>query len=108
LDIAVVKQFLSAEVAAGEKRLLCEVVRMLVGLSRSWKNEGFREDPPAYASEPMTELDSGYFAHERLDVYQVGLGFMPWFNGLPAGAELSSRLYRQADKAGTSTLLNSY
>ena len=31
---------------------------------------------------------------------------MRWFQGLPTGAELSSRLYRQVDKAGTSIALN--
>lgn len=79
---------------------------MLVGLRRSWENDGFREEPPAYGSEPTAELEGWYFAHERLEVYQVGLGFMRWFNSLPAGADLSSRLYRQVDKAGTSLILN--
>jgi hypothetical protein len=31
---------------------------------------------------------------------------MRWFNALPAGAELSSRLHRQVDKTGTSIVLN--
>ena len=35
LDIAVVKKFILADTAAGAKRSLCEVVRMLVGLRRS-------------------------------------------------------------------------
>ncbi len=29
-----------------------------------------------------------------------------WFNALPSGAELASRLYRQVDKADTSLILN--
>jgi four helix bundle protein len=45
-------------------------------------------------------------AHEPLDVYQAGLSFMRWFNGLPAGAELTRRLYGQVDKAATSAILN--
>ena len=40
-----------------------------------------------------------------MDVYRVGLSFVGWFNGLPAGAELSGRLYRQVDKAATSMVL---
>ncbi len=64
-----------------------------------------REEPPAYGGTPHSEPQGWYFAHEPLEVYQVGLSFMRWFNGLPAGAELSSRLFRQIDQAATSVLL---
>ena len=104
LDIAVLKQFLMPELATAEKRSLCEVVRMLVGLRRSWEKSALREESPVFgAASPEPQ---GYFAHEPLDVSQAGLSFMRWFNGLPAGAELASRLYRQVDKAATSLLLN--
>jgi four helix bundle protein len=106
LDIAVVKQFLLPTAAAGAKRWLCEVVRMLVGLRRSWERDAFREEPPAYGAQSDSEPERWYFAHEPLEVYQVGLSFVAWLNGLPAWAELSSRLYRQVDKAATSTILN--
>ena len=106
LDIAVIKQFLLPELATMEKRSLCEVVRMLVGLRRSWDDNALREEPPAYAGKPEFEPQGGYFAHEPLEVYQVGLGFMRRFNGLAAGAELSDRLSRQVDKAATSVILN--
>ena len=72
----------------------------------AWEKIGFREEPPAYGGHPKPEPQGWYFAHEPLDVYQAGLSFMRWFNGLPAGAELSSRLYRQVDKAATSAILN--
>ena len=105
LDIAVIKQLLGPELATREKRSLCEVVRRLVGLRRSWERSAFREESPAFgAASP--EQPGWYFAHEPLEVYQAGLSFMRWFNGLPAGAELASRLYRQVDKAATSLLLN--
>jgi four helix bundle protein len=42
LDIAVIKQFLMPELATAEKRSLCEVVRMLVGLRRSWEKSALR------------------------------------------------------------------
>ena len=106
VDIAVIKQFLAPELAAIEKRSLCEVVRTLVGLSRSWEMNALREEPPSYSNQPSSEPQGWYFAHEPLEVYQVGLSFMYWFNGLPAGAELASRLYRQTDKAATSVILN--
>jgi hypothetical protein len=45
-------------------------------------------------------------AHERLEVCRVGLEFIGWLNGLHAGAERSSWLFCQVDKAGTSLVLN--
>ena len=62
-------------------------------------------DSSKQATLPGSQEQS-LFAHERLDAYQVGLEFMRWFHALPAGAELSSRLYRQVDKAATSVVLN--
>ncbi len=41
LDIAMIKQFLLADLATGEKRSLCEVVRMLVALRKSWEEGVF-------------------------------------------------------------------
>ena len=101
LDLAVIKQFLSPDLALAEKHGLCEVVRMLVALRQSWGNSQLREEAAPYDSQ-----ERSLFAHERLDAYQVGLEFMRWFHALPAGAALSSRLYRQVDKAGTSVVLN--
>ena len=101
LDIAVLKQFLPAASALCEKRLLCEIVKMLVGLRKSCGKAHLHEDSANY------HIQSDYlFPHERLDVYQVSLDFMRWFQALPAGAELSNRLYRQIDKAATSGVLN--
>jgi four helix bundle protein len=105
LDIAVIKQFLMPELAATEKCSLCEVVGMLVGLRRSWEKSAFREESPVFGAA-SSKPPRWYFAHEPLDVYQAGLSFVRWFNGLPEGAELVSRLYRQVDKAATSLLLN--
>jgi four helix bundle protein len=101
LDIASLKQLLACESAFREKVSLCEVVKMLAGLRKAWASEGFREEPPSYGhpEEPL-------FLHERLDAYRLGLDFMRWFHALPGAPELSSRLLRQVDKAGTSVVLN--
>jgi four helix bundle protein len=106
LDIAVSKQFLASELAREDKRSLCEVVRMLVGLRRSWEKLALQEEPPDYVATANSPPQDWYFAHEPLEVYQVSLEFMRWFNALPAGAQLVSRLYRQVDKAATSLILN--
>ena len=73
---------------------------MLVGLRRSWAEDRLRED-----SEPYGE-DKYLFAHERLKAYQTSLELVGWFHHLPGGPELSSRLFRQIDKASTSVVLN--
>ena len=101
MDIAVVKQLVGSDTALAEKLLLCEIVRMLVGLRKSWGGAVLHEASPGYGSR-----SDATFPHERLDVYRAGLAFMCWFHALPGGAELSSRLYRQIDKAATSVILN--
>jgi len=83
------------------KKALCEVVKMLFGLRRSWAAAEFREELGGYdAQEP------GLFAHERLQAYQSALQVVGWYNALPGGAELSTRWLRHIDKAGTSGVLN--
>ena len=100
LDIAALKQLLVAPVAIGQKQSLCEVVKMLAGLRRSWAEDELREDQSHYdAGEQL-------FAHERLEVYQMGLQFISWFHAQPPGAALSGRLFRQLDKLSTSVVLN--
>jgi four helix bundle protein len=106
VDIAVTKSLLTSDLAAVEKASLGEVVRMLIGLSRSWEKNALREEPPSYGKPAHAQGPGWYFAHERLEVYQVSLSFMVWFNGLPAGRQLESRLFRQVDNAATSLILN--
>jgi four helix bundle protein len=101
LDIAVLKGFLSPEAARTDKVALCEIVKMLTGLRKSWAEEELLEDSPPYESN-----EEWLFAHERLEVYQLSLQFVGWFHAQPAGAALSSRLFRQLDKLGTSVVLN--
>ena len=74
---------------------------MLVGLRKAWTSEAFGEQTASYGN-PQQWL----FPHERLDAYRLSLDFMRWFHALPGAPELSSRLLRQVDKAGTSVVLN--
>jgi four helix bundle protein len=82
LDIAVIKELLVSAAANSEKRLICEVVKMLAGLRRSWAEDALREDEPSY------ETGQKLFAHERLEVYQAGLLFIGWIQAQPAGPVL--------------------
>jgi four helix bundle protein len=45
-------------------------------------------------------------AHERMEAYQCSLKVVSWFHALPGGTELSTRWFRQLDKAVTSVVLN--
>jgi len=101
LDIAQRKQLVAPPEAFREKKALCEVVKMLFGLRRSWIGDQLEEEPGDYAVQ-----ESFLFAHERLEAYQSGLLMVEWFHALPGGAELSTRWFRQIDKAVTSVVLN--
>ena len=101
LDVAQLKHWVGSSEVLQHKKDLCEVVKMLYGLRRSWAAAEFREETDAYnLQEPCL------FAHERLEAYQHGLQVVRWFDGLPDGADLSTRWLRQMDKAITSVVLN--
>lgn len=74
---------------------------MLFGLRRAWKGDELHED-----AEPYQVRESWLFAHERLEAYQCSLKVVAWLHALPGGAELSTRWFRQLDKAATSVVLN--
>jgi hypothetical protein len=85
----------------GQKRALCEIVKMLFGLKRAWKGDELHEEAGGCnVQEPWL------FAHERLEAYQCSLKVVAWFDALAGGAELSTRWFRQLDKAVTSVVLN--
>jgi four helix bundle protein len=101
LDIAQIKGFLCRDEALQEKRSLCEVVKMMVGLKKAWSVEALHEEPSRYGKP-----EEWLFPHERLDAYRLSLEFMRWFQGLPGAPKLSTRQLRQVDHAGTSLVLN--
>jgi len=105
LDIAVVKELLGGELGYGQKLRLCEVVKMLTGLRKSWGNPALREESVEYGGESL-EPSPASFGHERLMAYRTALDFVGWFHQLPRGRELSYRLDRQVDKTSTSMVLN--
>jgi four helix bundle protein len=106
LDIAQIKSFLSQAEADREKRRLCEIVRMLVGLRKAWETWQARDDSVPYRTEPSGPAREPLFHHETLEVYGAALELMAWLVSLPGGKELSSRLYRQIDEGLTSIVLN--
>jgi four helix bundle protein len=106
LDIARVKGLLSELEALAQKRRLCEVVKMLVGLRKAWESWQAHDEPVPYRTEAVKGVAGPLFHHESLEVYGAALGLMGWLASLPGGQELSSRAFRQMDECVTSIILN--
>ena len=107
LDVARIKGLLTPQHCHQEKRLLCEITKMLIGLRKAWSQSMAREEPPAYPTKSSLQhgLDP-LFHYEGLEVYRAALGFMEWLVSRPEAKALSKRLFRQIDEAGTSVVLN--
>jgi four helix bundle protein len=105
LDIAGIKELLPRQECQHAKASLCEITRMLVGLRKAWDHSVLHE-PSAYLLTSGIDPVEPLFHHERLEVYQIALGFMGWFLAQPAAKTLAQRLFRRVDEAGTSIVLN--
>ncbi len=106
LDLARIKELLSPDNSHEEKRLLCEITKMLIGLRKAWDRTMVREEPPCYSAASSRNPLEPLFHHDGLEVYRVALSFMEWLVSLPESKELSNRLFRQVDEAGTCIVLN--
>jgi four helix bundle protein len=106
LDIAKLKHLLTESETEREKRQLCEVVRMLIGLRKAWKTWETREDSVPYDAEAPADPPKPLFHHETLEVYVAALDLMTWLISLPGSKELSEHLPRQIDESVTSIILN--
>ena len=106
LDVARIKELLTHQHCHQEKQLLSEITKMLIGLRKAWSQSMAREEPLAYPAKSLKDGPEPLFHHEGLEVYRAALGFMEWFVSRPEAKELSNRLFRQLDEAGTSVVLN--
>lgn len=100
IDVALIRNLLDKEIASGRKLALLEVVRMEVGLRKSW-SPSVCEEPEHYGEQPCG------FAHESLLVYQRGLQLCRVLvGGVLASHHAHDRYARRIDEAATSLLLN--
>jgi four helix bundle protein len=106
LDMARIKELLTIQECQGEKRLLCEITKMLIGLRKGWSHSMGREEAPDYRAATPESVSATLFHHESLAVYLEALGFIEWFVSFPAAKELTHRLFRQIDDAATGVVLN--
>jgi four helix bundle protein len=97
LDVARIKRLLDADLVYAEKDELSQILRMLVGLRKSWAGSAraVREDPVEYEARPGIDKacdkardevagDKPLFHHETLDVYQVAIAAAEAFHSSEA------------------------
>src|SRR5690349_19992307 len=61
MDIGRVKGLISAPETHHQKKRLCEIVRMLVGLRKSWQNWKLHEDVPSYRPSRRVSSPEAFF-----------------------------------------------
>jgi len=106
MDIAWLKGLLSNEEATEHKSRLVEVVRMLIGLRKSWEAPRIAEEAIIYGDKPGEDSAEGRFNHENLGVYQLALTFYRWFLAQDVAQSLAGPFERRIDTFATCILLN--
>jgi four helix bundle protein len=126
LDLARVKRLIDEGIAYSEKEELSQILRMLVGLRRSWSRAAqvVKEERAEYGmglrgggdDEAQDKAcDKGLdkvreekilFHHERLDVYRVAIRVAQAFRSSEAVCGLSNPVFRRLDELLTSMVLN--
>lgn len=116
LDLARIKRLFDASGAYAEKEELSQILRMLVGLRKSWAKSSHvvREDCANYEGMGMRSdkardkdgEEKHLFHHETLDVYKVSLEAASAICSSDAVSRLSNQVFRSLDELLTSMVLN--
>ena len=121
LDLACIRQLIDEMDAISEKEELSQILRMLVGLRRSWsRSSQVRESGAEYGIEPeglgidkacdkardKVQGNQVLFHHETLDVYRVAIETATAFCSSEAVCCLSNTVFRRLDELLTSMVLN--
>jgi four helix bundle protein len=116
LDLARIKRLLTAKGVYTEKEELSQILRMLVGLRKSWAStahvvrEGSEEySTPGDGIDKARDKEEGgkpLFHHETLDVYKVAIEVATAFCASEAVSRLSNQAFRRLDELLTSIVLN--
>jgi four helix bundle protein len=116
LDLARIKRLLDTDVVYAEKEELSQILRMLVGLRKSWAEttKVVREDRAEYRvtgtgldrARDKVETGKPLFHHETLDVYRVAIDAAESFSTSEAVSLLSNPVFRRLDELLTSMVLN--
>ena len=100
LDVLVARSLLTSQGALPGKRILAEIVSMLITMRKTAANR-VCEECAVYRSKKGRLFD-----HEDLDVYQVGLELIAWLESMLGHFSCSADLRTKLDKATTSIVLN--
>ncbi len=100
LDVLVFKDLLAPDQARPGKRLLAEIVSMLLAMRRTAANR-VCEDRASYRTKK-----GNLFDHEDLDVYRVALDLIAWLDPFLEKFSCSTDLRSKLDKSTTSIVLN--
>jgi len=120
LDLAGIKRLLDVKLVNTEKDELSQILRMLVGLRKSWaqSEQVVREDRAQYSASgagsdkardkarDKVEMEKPLFHHETLDVYKVGIETATAFCSSDAISRLPNPVFRRLDQLLTSMVLN--
>ncbi len=116
LDLARIKRLLDAESVDAEKEELSQILRMLVGLRKSWESSApvVREGSAEYTTqgeESDKARDENFaervrFHHETLDVYKVSMEAATAFCSSEPVSRLSNSVFHKLDELFTSMVLN--
>ncbi len=101
LDVLVAKRMLNLQQTVPGKLLLRQVCGMLIAMQKSASARVVEDNIAPYATK-----GEAFFSHERLDIYQVALGFVAWIDELCRGLAGWPDLVGRLDKDSTSIVLN--
>ena len=106
LDVILIKDLSAEKQVQRGKESLVECVGLLLALRSSQSPKVEEETEPYNASSSDISVGIVYFAHERLDVYQVALEFVKWVHINVVANQIKARLVTSLDKLSTSFVLN--
>ena len=116
LDLAGIKGLLDGSRVLSEKDELSQLLKMMIGLRRTWASDVVKEDRAEYDAGPERKRSEAVcdgrvqehvlFHHETLDVYSVALEAARVFSCSTSVQSLSSAVFRRLDVLVTSMILN--
>lgn len=106
MDIACLKGLSAESETAACKHRLVEIVKMLIGLRKSWGSSCVRETAQGCLVESTATPPESMFHHESLEMYRCAIDFYRWFLSQEPGRVLAGPFERRVDKFATCILLN--
>jgi four helix bundle protein len=104
LDIGVTKSVVTQEAAIALKLRLRLIFGKLIGLRKSWRQQGVAESMPDYDATPRT--GGAIFHHESLEIYKASLEVLQALLAHAVFDKVGNRAARRVDELSTTIILN--